>query len=140
MELLATELKLLDLPSEVIEVLGGGERSRYILLSGLGAGPTLYLHGHYDVVLASHPGQLEPIIRNDRTEWRGASDMKCGIAAMAYALDALQPEKLNGPTELVLVPDEETVGKLGNGSPTESERLGHDGIGAIIGEPTSGVM
>jgi succinyl-diaminopimelate desuccinylase len=140
MELLETELDALGLPCEVIEVPGSGEYPRYVLLSGLGTGPTLYLHGHYDVVLANHPNQFEPIIRNDRIEGRGASDMKGGIAAMVYALNALRPEKLNGRIELVLVPDEETGGTLGSVYLASSARLGQDGIGAIVGEPTSGVV
>jgi acetylornithine deacetylase/succinyl-diaminopimelate desuccinylase-like protein len=140
MELLETELDALDLPCEVIEVPGSGEYPRYVLLSGLGTGPTLYLHGHYDVVLANHPNQFEPIIRNDRIEGRGASDMKGSIAAMVYALNALRPEKLKGRIELVLVPDEETGGTLGSVYLASSARLGRDGIGAIVGEPTSGVV
>jgi succinyl-diaminopimelate desuccinylase len=139
-ELLKTELEALDLPCELIEVPGGGEYPRFILLSGIGAGPTLYLHGHYDVVLANHPSQFDPIIRNNRIEGRGTSDMKAGIAAMVYALNALRPEKLNGRVELVLVPDEETGGTLGSGYLANSARLGRDGIGAIVGEPTSGVV
>jgi succinyl-diaminopimelate desuccinylase len=139
-ELLETELEVLDLPCEVIEVPGSGEYPRYVLLSGFGTGPTLYMHGHYDVVLASHPSQFDPVIRNDRIEGRGASDMKSGIAAMVYALNALRPEKLNGRIELVLVPDEETGGMLGSGYLANSARLGRDGIGAIVGEPTSGVV
>jgi succinyl-diaminopimelate desuccinylase len=139
-ELLKTELEVLDLPCEVIEVPGGGEYPRYILQSGFGTGPTLYLHGHYDVVLANHPSQFDPIIRNDRIEGRGTSDMKSGIAAMVYALNVLRPEKLNGRIELVLVPDEETGGALGSRYLVNSARLGRDGIGAIVGEPTSGVV
>ena len=49
-ELLDTELKALGLPCEVIEVPGNGDCTRYVLLSGVGTGPTVYLHGHYDVV------------------------------------------------------------------------------------------
>jgi acetylornithine deacetylase/succinyl-diaminopimelate desuccinylase family protein len=140
MELLEKELDALDLPCEVIQVPGGGEYPRYVLLSGLGIGPTLYLHGHYDIVLANRPDQFEPVIRNERIEGRGTSDMKGAIAAMVYALKALQPEKLQGRIELVLVPDEETGGKLGSVYLASSARLGRDGIGAIVGEPTSGVV
>ncbi len=139
-ELLETELEALDLPCEVIEVPGSSEYPRYVLLSGIGTGSTLYLHGHYDVVSASRPGQFDPIIRNDRIEGRGASDMKGGIAAMVYALNALRSEELRGRIELVLVPDEETGGRQGSGYLASSARLGRDGIGAIIGEPTSGVV
>lgn len=139
-ELLKTELKNLGLPSEVIDVPGGGEHPRYVLLSGIGSGSTVFLHGHYDVVPANRAGQFDPIIASGRIEARGASDMKGGIAAMVYALSALQSEDLPGRVELVLVPDEETGGNLGSGYLFRSKRLGRDGIGAIIGEPTSGVV
>ena len=139
-ELLVSELEALDLPYEVIEVPGSSTYPRYVLLSGFGSGPTLYLHGHYDVVLANHPEQFEPILRNDRIEGRGSADMKGGIAAMVYALSALRPEKLNGRIEMVLVPDEETGGRLGGEYFSRSARFGRDGVGAIVGEPTDGVV
>ncbi|NIM94502.1 MAG: ArgE/DapE family deacylase [Anaerolineales bacterium] len=139
-ELIEAELDALDLPYEVIEVPGGGEYPRYVLISGYGTGPTLYLHGHYDVVLANHPSQFNPIIHDGRIEGRGTSDMKGGIAAMVYALSALRPEKLNGRIEIVLVPDEETGGRLGCEFLARSDRFARDGIGVIVGEPTSGVI
>jgi succinyl-diaminopimelate desuccinylase len=139
-ELLESELGALDLPCEVIRVPETGEYPRYVLLSGIGTGSTMYLHGHYDVVPASRPGQFDPVIRNGRIEGRGASDMKGGIAAMVYALYALRPEELGGRLELVLVPDEETGGRQGSGFLADCARLSRDGIGAIVGEPTSGVV
>lgn len=66
--------------------------------------------------------------------------MKGGIAAMVYALNALRSEELRGRIELVLVPDEETGGRQGSEYLASSARLGRDGIGVIIGEPTSGVV
>jgi succinyl-diaminopimelate desuccinylase len=107
------------------------------LLSGFGGGSTLYLHGHYDVVVSNHLDQFDPIIQNDRIEGRGAADMKGAIAAMVYAMKALLPEKLDGRVEMVLVPDEETGGKLGAEYFAKNPRFGQNGIGAIIGEPTN---
>jgi acetylornithine deacetylase/succinyl-diaminopimelate desuccinylase-like protein len=66
--------------------------------------------------------------------------MKGAIAGMVYALNALRPENLNGRIEMVLVPDEETGGRLGAEHFARSERFGRDGIGAIVGEPTDGVV
>jgi succinyl-diaminopimelate desuccinylase len=138
--LLKAELEALDLPCEVIEVPGGGDFPRYILFSGFGSGPTLYLHGHYDVVLANHPDQFKPILQNGRIEGRGVADMKGPIAAMICAMHAIQAEKLNGRVEMVLVPDEETGGKLGAETLAREARFGRNGIGAIVGEPTGGVI
>jgi acetylornithine deacetylase/succinyl-diaminopimelate desuccinylase family protein len=139
-ELLVSELDALDLPCEVIDVPGGGEYPRYVLLSGFGSGPTFYLHGHYDVVLANHPGQFDPVVQSGRIQGRGTADMKGGIAAMVYALKALRAEKLKGRVEMVLVPDEETGGRLGGEYFSKTPRFGRAGIGAIVGEPTEGVI
>jgi acetylornithine deacetylase/succinyl-diaminopimelate desuccinylase-like protein len=128
---LETELKALDLPCEVIEVPGGGEHPRFILFSGFGSGPTFYLHGHYDVVLANHPDQFNPVVRAGRIEGRGTSDMKGAIAAMVYAMQALRPEELNGRIEMVLVPDEETGGALGSGYLAGSGSGGGDPGGRV---------
>jgi len=43
--LLTSELSSLDLAHEVIEVPGDVENPRLILLSGIGSGPTFFLHG-----------------------------------------------------------------------------------------------
>ncbi len=139
-ELLGNELTALDLPYEMIQLADDDGSTRHAVVCGFGSGPTVYLHGHYDVVPASRPDQFQPVVQGGRIVGRGASDMKGGIAAMVYALKALQPERLPGRVELVLVPDEETGGRRGSGYLARSARLGRNGIGALIGEPTSGAV
>lgn len=138
-ELLASQLGALGLEPETIEVPADGA-TRYIVLAGVGAGPTLYLHGHYDVVPASGRGQFRPEVQDGRLTGRGSADMKAGVAAMVFALAALGDVGLPGRVEAVFVPDEETGGKLGSCHLAGIDRLGRDGIGAIVGEPTSGVV
>lgn len=114
---------------------------RYCLLSELGRGdPAFYLHGHYDVVPATAPGQFAPLLAGGRLYGRGAADMKSGLAAMVHALGALRDCGLprRGRVVLVAVPDEETGGGLGAEWLGRSGLLEGAGAGAIVGEPTSG--
>jgi succinyl-diaminopimelate desuccinylase len=126
----------LGLPVELVEL----APDRTAVISCAGHGPTFYLHGHYDVVPASVPGQFVPAIQGTRLRGRGSADMKAGIASMVFALAALSATELAGRVELVLVPDEETGGELGSRRLLELGRLGRKGVGAIVGEPTSGVI
>jgi acetylornithine deacetylase/succinyl-diaminopimelate desuccinylase family protein len=141
-EILAAELKQLGLPVEIIEVRGAGTEPRYIVASGVGEGPAVYLHGHYDVVPAQSIEQFNPVVRDGCIWGRGSSDMKGGIASMVYALDALKgiDDLHGGRVELILVPDEESGGKLGCEHLARIGWLGREGVGVILGEPTSGVI
>ena len=115
----------------------------YCLTSRYGEGrPTLYFHGHYDVVPAVHQRQFHPDLRDGRVYGRGSSDMKGGIACMVYAIRALKEHgiPLNGQVALMLVPDEETGGDRGSRYLLESGQLGRDGIGMLTAEPTGGVI
>ncbi len=132
-DLLVSRLEALELPVERVELSQG----RTAVISGIGVGPTFFLHGHYDVVPASVPNQFKPTVEESRLRGRGSSDMKGGIASMVYALAATSTADLAGRVELVLVPDEETGGKNGSLRLLELGRLGMEGIGTIIGEPTS---
>ena len=150
--LLASKLKSLGLPAEVIRVPAPaaprdrpGERRernepRFCVLSSLGRGKrTLYFHGHYDVVPAQSPRQFRPVVKNGVLAGRGSADMKCGLAAMIYAMAVLKELRtpLAGKIGLVLVPDEETGGAGGSRYLLESDRLGRDGIAMFTPEPTS---
>jgi succinyl-diaminopimelate desuccinylase len=68
--------------------------------------------------------------------------MKGGIVVMLYAILALREcgAELDGRIALTLVPDEETGGEDGSAWLTEQGRLGRDGIGMLLAEPTSGVV
>jgi succinyl-diaminopimelate desuccinylase len=105
-------------------------------------GPTLYFHGHYDVVPASAPDQFIPRIEGDTMFGRGSSDMKSGLVAMLYAAKALRMcgVALNGRLGLVFVPDEETGGAGGSAALAAAGLLGRDAIGMLLPEPTSGVV
>lgn len=127
-------LDRLGLSAELVQL----SEDRVAVISGIGTGPTVFLHGHYDVVPASGPNQFTPRREAGRLWGRGSADMKGGIASMAIALAALSEIDLAGRVEMVLVPDEETGGDAGTRRLVELGRLGANGVAAILGEPTSG--
>jgi acetylornithine deacetylase/succinyl-diaminopimelate desuccinylase family protein len=142
-ELLVSALTQLGLPYETISIPSPPEAPRTAIRAWLGTGtPALYFHGHYDVVPAASPSQFTPRLEGDTLFGRGSSDMKSGLVAMLYAVRALQTAdaNLNGRLELLFVPDEETGGAYGSGALAAAGRLGADGIGMLLPEPTSGVV
>jgi succinyl-diaminopimelate desuccinylase len=113
------------------------------LIATYGSGPrTLYFHGHYDVVPAQSPEQFHAVRKEYFLFGRGSCDMKGGIVAMLFAIRALREcgVNLNGKIALVLVPDEETGGRRGSAWLAREGKLGRDGIGMLLAEPTSGVV
>jgi succinyl-diaminopimelate desuccinylase len=124
----------------------GFEDTRVIgdcILSLVGSGArTLYFSGHYDVVPAQSAAQFEPRIQGENLFGRGSSDMKSGLAAMAYAAKALVESSvpLNGRIGLVFVPDEETSGPRGSRYLLEQGMLGENAVGMLTPEPTTGVI
>jgi succinyl-diaminopimelate desuccinylase len=113
------------------------------LMATLGSGKrTLYFHGHYDVVPAQSPEQFLPARKDHFLFGRGSCDMKGGIVAMLFAIRALQQcgMELGGKVALTLVPDEETGGARGSDWLARERKLGRDGIGMLLPEPTSGVV
>lgn len=149
---LGFEARLIEVPpatavSPVSPVSPGADTAAsqpgYCLTTSYGDGkPTLYFHGHYDVVPAVHQSQFQPYLRDGRLYGRGSSDMKGGIASMVYAMRALKEHRipLNGRIALMLVLDEETGGVRGSRYLQESGQLGRDGIGMLTAEPTDGVI
>ncbi|HXI28135.1 MAG TPA: M20/M25/M40 family metallo-hydrolase, partial [Vicinamibacterales bacterium] len=105
-------------------------------------GPTLYFHGHYDVVPAFQPSQFEPRLEGDTMFGRGTSDMKSGLVSMLFAAKAVRDARvpLGGRIGLLFVPDEETGGRHGSAAIAAMGRLGTDAIGMLLPEPTSGVV
>ncbi|UFQ14297.1 MULTISPECIES: M20 family metallopeptidase [Streptomyces] len=86
-------------PYEVVEVAHGRPNTVAVVEGGGGDGPTLMFEGHIDVVTEGDPADwsVDPygaLIRDGRLWGRGAADMKSGVAAMIYAVRALQ---LAGP-------------------------------------------
>jgi len=88
------------------------------VLEGAAPGPTLHLNGHFDVVPAGDGWSVDPfagLVRDGRLYGRGACDMKAGIAAAAYAAEALRRAgvRLRGRLEVSGTVDEESGGFAG---------------------------
>ncbi len=105
-------------------------------------GPTVYFHGHYDVVPAFSNEQFVPVVRNGNMFGRGAADMKAGLALMLYAAKAIKAcgISLRGRIGLLFVPDEETGGVRGSNILAQQGILGKDGVAMLTAEPTGGVI
>jgi succinyl-diaminopimelate desuccinylase len=122
-----------------------------------GAGPTIHLNGHYDVVPVGNDWTTDPFGAELKDGWiygRGTADMKSGLAAQVIAVEALKRIDWAGRMVQSAVPDEETVGvrNAGMGWLVEqglivadaliiTEPFGPDGVGighkgAIWGEIT----
>jgi len=138
LERICAELETLAIDFELVET-GEGETRRQAILGFVGDhGPLLYLHGHYDVVPAFAPDQFEPQITDGRLIGRGASDMKGGLAAIIYGAHAAV--RTGTRIGLVIVPDEETGGRLGAERLAALGRLDRTAAGAIVAEPTWGTI
>lgn len=116
--------------------------SRNSLRAFFGSGPTLYFHGHYDVVPAQSPAQFTPRVADGVIWGRGSADMKGGLAAMIAAASAVKAAAggLRGRLGLVFVPDEETGGEGGSAYLRRRGLLATDAIGMLSAEPTGGVV
>ena len=146
---LARKIKGLDLDGEVRKIQSPrasrevAEEPRYWVAGSFGHGqPSLYFHGHFDVVPASAPGQFTPRIRNGNLFGRGATDMKGGLVAMIFAARALKDLRvpLRGRVQLVFVPDEETGGARGTAALFRSRAIDREAIGMLTAEPTGGAI
>jgi succinyl-diaminopimelate desuccinylase len=135
---ICAELDALAIDYEVVET-GDDETGRQAILAGIGdRGPLLYLHGHYDVVPAFSRDQFDPRVEDGRLLGRGASDMKGGLAAIVHA--ARPAAEAGARVGLVIVPDEETGGRLGAERLVGRGRLDRGAAGAIVAEPTWGTI
>lgn len=108
-----------------------------------GAGPTLVLNGHVDVVPAGRSDRwtvppFEATVRHGRVYGRGAADMKGGLLAALFGLRAIKDAgvELAGSVLVQSVVGEEDGG-LGT---LAAVRRGHTGDGAIVLEPTDLVL
>ena len=96
-------------------------------LPGSHASPVLHFNGHMDVVPVGPGWSTDPFggeIRNGRIFGRGASDMKGGIAAQIYAIEAIRRAGLHlqGSVEQSGVVDEESTGNRNAGTGLLVER------------------
>ena len=81
--------------SPQFDLVAPGRPNVVAVIDGDGPGPTLMFEGHTDVVTEGNPDlwTVDPFggqIRDGRIWGRGAADMKSGLAAMLFAVDALQ--------------------------------------------------
>ena len=80
--------------------------------------PAVHLNGHFDVVPAGAGWTFDPfggVVRDGRIYGRGACDMKAGIAAAVYAVEAIRRAgiELEGTVEISGTVDEESGGFAG---------------------------
>jgi acetylornithine deacetylase len=107
------------------------------VLRGTGAGRSLVVNGHIDVVAAGDGWSSPPFaaeLRDGRIYGRGACDMKGGVAAALFALEALRAcgVALAGDVVFEAVPDEETCAM---GTVAAIAR-GYRGDAGLVPEPT----
>ena len=108
---------------------------------GRSARPLVHLNGHVDVVPAGHGWTVDPFggeVRDGRIWGRGACDMKAGIAAAIYAVEAIRRAgiELNGSVEISGTVDEESGGFAGVAWLAQQKRISAETTDfAIIPEP-----
>jgi acetylornithine deacetylase len=115
-----------------------GKANVVAIWAGVGAGRSLILNGHIDVVSPepAHHWPRDPFTAHREGEWlsgRGAADMKCGLAAILGAVRGLRRlgrEPL-GPVHLESVVEEECTG---NGA-LQTVLAGYVADAAVIAEP-----
>ncbi|MEJ1976160.1 MAG: ArgE/DapE family deacylase [Acetobacteraceae bacterium] len=106
-------------------------------------GRSLILQGHVDVV-PEGPGEMwtfppfSPVIRDDWMNGRGVGDMKQGVSAMVFAMDALRTAGLAPAADVYVqtVTEEECTG---NGALSTLAR-GYRAEACLIPEPTGNAL
>jgi succinyl-diaminopimelate desuccinylase len=91
--------------------------------------PKLWLAAHIDVV-AGHPLEFSPVVRDGRLYGRGAHDMKFALATFIALLQELGPNLATYDLGLMVTADEEVGGK--NGTRWLVEDLGYRGEAVLI--------
>ncbi len=137
--LIASRLRQLGLTTRLIDPSGSGPS----VVGTFGEGNrVLYFSGHYDVVPAQHRTQFTPVVRKANLHGRGSADMKGGIAAMAFAIHALERAGFEpgGRIVSVSVPDEETSGPRGTVALAAAGLIEADAVGMLTMEPTGGIV
>ena len=86
--------------------------------AGRAAGKRVHLNGHFDVVPPGDGWSVDPfggVVKDGRIYGRGASDMKSGIAAALFAVEAIRRAgiDLGGAVDISATVDEESGGFAG---------------------------
>jgi succinyl-diaminopimelate desuccinylase len=102
-----------------------------------GTGPAIHLNGHFDVVPAGLGWTRDPFgaeIADGRLYGRGSCDMKAGIAAAVFAVEAIQRAgiKTTAPIEMSGTVDEESGGFAGVAWLAENRLLSPERTKAVI--------
>lgn len=110
-----------------------GRPSVVAVAAGTGAGRSLMLNGHLDIVtLTGYDGEpLDPVETDGKLFGRGTFDMKAGIAAMMVAAATAATAEHRGDIVLALVADEEFAS-----AGTEEVLRTFHADAAIVSEPT----
>lgn len=106
-------------------------------LAGTRANPRLHLNGHFDVVPVGEGWTVDPFggeVRDGRIYGRGTTDMKAGIAAAVYAVEAIRRAgvDLAGTVEVSGTVDEESGGWAGMAWLAEQGRVAEGRTDAVI--------
>lgn len=140
-EVVRDAMSRLGISSELIDAQQGAEPC--IVRAEIGAGPeTVYFHGHFDVVPAQSPSQLEPRRTDGRILGRGTADMKGGLVSMLYGAVAARELGLLGDGRVILhlVSDEETGSAAGAAYLREAGLIDPAALAMLTAEPTGGVV
>jgi succinyl-diaminopimelate desuccinylase len=104
---------------------------------GRSSRPMVHLNGHFDVVPAGAGWTVDPFagdVRDGRIWGRGACDMKAGISAAIFAIEAIRRAgvDLNGSVEVSGTVDEESGGFAGVAWLAEHHRLSRERTDYVI--------
>ena len=147
-ELIGRRLAKTGLAVQYVEAVGRPEHTAAhprVNVVGRGEGaadrPRLHLNGHFDVVPPGDGWSVDPfagVVRGGRIYGRGASDMKSGIAAAIFAVEAVRRAgvDLHGAVDISGTVDEESGGFAGVAHLCEAGIISAPETGyAIIPEP-----
>lgn len=114
------EVEIFTVPDEVVQAAGMRSATNLIVRHRFGAGPTVALNAHGDVVPPGGGWSKDPYGAEIADGWlygRGAAVSKSDITTYTHALLALihSGAELNGSIELHITYDEETGGSTGPG-------------------------
>jgi acetylornithine deacetylase/succinyl-diaminopimelate desuccinylase family protein len=117
--LVLDRLRALGLDGRIVES-APGRANVVARLAGSGRGPTLLLNGHMDVQPPGADWTRDPFgaeREGTRVYGQGAMDMKAGLAAMVFAVEAVRRTgaRLAGDLVLTAVADEVSGGHQGTG-------------------------